>query len=129
MGGAGTWGSFLLGPGWRELSGKPLEDIGAAQWARTSQVLLDDLDALPADRWTGLDYDRFLADPQGEIVRLCQWAGFAWDRELGDTLPLSRYTLTAPGAAKWRRHAAPIEPRLAALQPIGRAHVCTTVTT
>src|SRR3546814_8582968 len=37
--------SFLLVPGWRELSGKPLEDIVAAQWARTSQVLLDDLDA------------------------------------------------------------------------------------
>src|SRR3546814_748116 len=47
--------SFLLVPGWRELSGKPLEDIVAAQWARTSQVLLDDLDALPADRWTGLE--------------------------------------------------------------------------
>src|SRR3546814_9485560 len=83
---------------------KPLEDIVAAQWARTSQVLLDDLDALPADRWTGLDYDRFLADPPGEIVRLCQWAGFAWDRELGDTLPLSRYTLTAPGAGDRKRH-------------------------
>lgn len=110
--------SFLLVPGWRDLAGKPLGDIVAAQWARTSQVLLDDLDALPADRWTGLDYDRFLADPQGEIVRLCQWAGFAWDRELGDTLPLSRYTLTAPGADKWRRHAALIEPRLAALQPL-----------
>src|SRR3546814_21085552 len=52
------------------------------------------------------------------IVRLCQWAGFAWDRELGDTLPLSRYTLTAPGADKWRRHAALIEPRLAALPPL-----------
>src|SRR3546814_15503995 len=77
-------------------------DIVAAQWARTSQVLLDDLDALPADRWTGLDYDRFLADPQGEIVRLCQWAGFAWDRELGDTLPLSRYTLTAPRSEERR---------------------------
>lgn len=110
--------SFLLVPGWRELVGKPLEDIVAAQWARTSQVLLDDLDALPADRWTGLDYDRFLADPQGETVRLCQWAGFGWDRELGGTLPLSRYTLTAPGADKWRRHAALIEPRLAALQPL-----------
>src|SRR3546814_2295132 len=49
---------------------------------------------------------------------LCQWAGFDWDRELGDTLPLSRYTLTAPDAGKWRRHAALIEPRLAALQPL-----------
>ena len=110
--------SFLLVPGWRELSGKPLEDIVAAQWARTSQVLLDDLDALPAECWTGVDYDRFVSDPQGETTRLCQWAGFGWDRTLGETLPLSRYTLTPPDAGKWRRHAGLIEPRLAALQSL-----------
>jgi hypothetical protein len=110
--------SFLLVPGWRELSGKPVEDIVAAQWARTSQVLLDDLAAIPAGHWTGLDYDRFVRDPQGEITRVCQWAGFGWDRTLGDTLPLSRYTLTPPDAGKWRRHAALIEPRLAALQSL-----------
>src|SRR3546814_17941511 len=78
--------SFLLVPGWRELSGKPLEDIVAAQWARTSQVLLDDLDALPADRWTGLHSDRFLADSHGYIVRHCQIAGVACDGDLGDHL-------------------------------------------
>src|SRR5690606_26533588 len=110
--------SFLLVPGWRDLSGQPLEDIVAAQWARTSQVLLDDLDALPAGHWTGVDYGRFVADPQGETTRLCEWAGFGWDRTLGATLPLSRYTLTPPAPDKWRRHAAAIEPRLAALQPL-----------
>jgi hypothetical protein len=81
-------------------------------------VLLDDLDALPAECWTGVDYDRFVRDPQGETTHLCQWAGFGWDRTLGDTLPLSRYTLTPPDADKWRRHAALIEPRLAALQSL-----------
>ncbi len=110
--------SFLLVPGWRELSGKPVEDIVAAQWARTSQILLDDLDALPGDCRIGLDYDRFVRDPQGETMRLCEWAGFGWDRTLGEELPLSRYTLTPPSADKWRRHAALIEPRLAALQPL-----------
>jgi hypothetical protein len=115
--------SFLLVPGWRGLSGKPLEDIVAAQWARTSQILLDDLDALPAECWIGLDYERFVGDPQGEATRACRWAGFDWDRTLGETLPLSRYTLTPPDANKWRRHAAHIEPRLAALQPlVERAH-------
>ncbi len=110
--------SFLLVPGWRDLSGRPLADIVAAQWERTSQTLLDDLDVLPAADWTGVDYGRFVHDPQGEIIRLCQWAGFEWDRTLGGELPLSRYTLTPPDADKWRRHAALIEPRLAALQPL-----------
>ncbi len=110
--------SFLLVPSWRELIGKPLEDIVAAQWQRTTQVMLDDLDALPADRWTGVDYDRFLLDPQREVSRLCDWAGLDWDRKLGAQLPLSRYTLTAPDPDKWRRHAAAIEPRLAALDAL-----------
>ena len=110
--------SFLLVPGWRELSGKPLEAIVAAQWARTSQILLDDLDALPAEDWIGLDYERFVSDPQAETTRLCRWAGFGWDVTLGERLPLSRYTLTPPDAGKWRRHAALIEPALAGLQPL-----------
>lgn len=110
--------SFLLVPGWRELIGKPLEDVVAAQWQRTMQVMLDDLDALPAGRWTGVDYDRFLLDPQREVSRLCEWAGLDWDRALTTQLPLSRYTLTAPDPDKWRRHAAAIEPRLAALDAL-----------
>src|SRR5690606_4992869 len=43
--------SFLLTPGWQALSGRPLEEIVAAQWAATMQVLLDDLEALPAGQW------------------------------------------------------------------------------
>ncbi len=105
--------SFLLVPGWRELIGKPVEDIVAAQWARTTQILLDDLDALPRDRWIGIDHERFVHDPQGEITALCQWTGLGWDRALGATLPLSRYTLTPPAPDKWRRHADVIEPRIA----------------
>ncbi|MDN5783039.1 MAG: sulfotransferase, partial [Luteimonas sp.] len=112
---APAW-SFLLVPGWRELSGKALEDIVAAQWERTTRILLDDLDALPDGHWTSVDYDRLVAHPQDEIARICAWAGLGWDRSLGATLPLSRYTLTPPSADKWRRHAARIEPRLAAMQ-------------
>lgn len=110
--------SFLLVPGWRELIGKPVEDIVAAQWQRTMQAMLDDLDAMPADRWIGIDYARFLQDPQRETSRLCAWAGLDWDRTLDAQLPLSRYTLTAPDPDKWRRHAEAIEPRLAALAPL-----------
>lgn len=107
-----TW-SFLLTPGWQALNGQPLGEIVARQWETATRIMLDDLQALPADDWASIDYGRFLADPQGEALRLSAWAGWPWDRELGAQLPLSRYTLSQPDPDKWRRHAAEIEPRLA----------------
>ena len=41
---------FLGVSDWRELNGRPLPEIVAAQWERTTRILLDDLDALPAER-------------------------------------------------------------------------------
>lgn len=108
--------SFLLTPDWRELVGQPLGEIVARQWETATRLMLDDLAALDPADWTGVDHDRFLADPQGTARRLADWAGWGWDRELGSQLPLSRYTLTTPDPGKWRRHAAQIEPRLAALR-------------
>lgn len=109
--------SFLLVPGWRKLVGRPLDEVVAAQWERTSQCLLDDLAALDADDWIATDYARLLADPRAEVARLCDWAGLGWDRPLGDALPLSRSTTSRPDPDKWRRHAELIEPRLPALEP------------
>lgn len=106
-----TW-SFLLTPGWQALSGKGLGDIVARQWETVTRVMLDDLEALPREDWAAVDYGRFLQDPQREAVRLSDFAGWSWDRELGAQLPLSRYTLSKPDPDKWRRHAADIEPRL-----------------
>lgn len=103
-----TW-SFLLTPGWRKTSGRPLEEVVARQWEAATRTLLDDLEALPADAWTGVRHADVLADPQGQLQRLCDWAGLAWDRKLEGALPLSRYTLTAPDPGKWRRHEAGIE--------------------
>ena len=104
--------SFLLTPGWQALKGQDLGEIVARQWETTVRVMLDDLEALPADDWSSLDYGRFLQDPQREALRLSEWAGWSWDRELEATLPLSRYTLSKPDPEKWRRHATEIEPRL-----------------
>ncbi|MBO9717997.1 MAG: sulfotransferase [Pseudoxanthomonas sp.] len=112
-----TW-SFLLTPGWRESSGRPLEEVVARQWASATATLLDDLQALPADLWTGIRHDDFLAAPQQQALRLCAWAGLEWDRSLGRELPLSRYTLTAPAPDKWRRHEAAIEAQRAIWEPV-----------
>lgn len=101
--------SLLLTPGWRELAGAPLPRIVAQQWSATTRILLDDLEALPKDRWLTLRYEAFIAAPQDEISRLCCALDLDWDRQLSASLPLARHTLTAPSAEKWRAHAGAIE--------------------
>ena len=105
--------SFLLIPGWRDLVGAPLEEIAAAQWAVTTRILLDDLAALPRERWVSVSYESFVAAPQEAILQLAGDLDLAWDRVLGAELPLSRHTLSPPDADKWRKHAAVLEPVLA----------------
>lgn len=94
--------SLVLVPGWRELIGKPLPDIVAAQWATTTRILLDDLERLPASRWCVARYDALLADPDAEIARVCAAIGFDWDRRLGAELPVASHTVSAPRREKWR---------------------------
>jgi len=100
--------SLVLVPDWRSLAGKPLIEIVARQWEATTRILLDDLDAIPAERRTSIRYDALVADPQGEIERLGAELGFDAVPELS-SLPLSRYTLSAPDPEKWRRHEQEIE--------------------
>ena len=96
--------SLLLVPGWRDLIGKPLRSIVAAQWETTTRILLDDLESLPPRRCLVARYDSLLADPQTEISRICAGIDLEWDIPIGGPLPLSRYTVTPPQADKWRRH-------------------------
>jgi hypothetical protein len=104
----GAQWSLLLVPGWRELIGRPLHEIVAAQWNAATRLLLDDLETLPAERLTITRYEVLLADPAAEIRRLCAATELDWD-EPNLTLRLSKYTVSAPSADKWRRHAAEIE--------------------
>ncbi|HET7561911.1 MAG TPA: sulfotransferase [Rhodanobacteraceae bacterium] len=111
--------SMVLVPGWRELAGKPLPEIVAAQWSTTTRILLDDLEALPSGRVHALRYESFVADPDAQIRRLCEALGLRWDRTLGRNLPTARYTVTPPRAEKWRdrvQEISPLLPRIAAEQ-------------
>ena len=76
--------------------------------------LLDDLEALPAERVTVTRYDALVAAPAAEIRRLCAATALDWD-EPSLALRLSKYTVSAPAADKWRRHAAEIEAVLPSL--------------
>lgn len=97
--------SLLLTPGWRELSGRPLAEIVAAQWSAATRYLLDDLEQLSPDRWCVAGYDALIREPQQEMERLAKFLEIEWDRELTAPLPLSKTTLTAPNEEKWRKNA------------------------
>lgn len=102
--------SLLLVPGWRDLVGRPLPEVVAAQWATTMTTLLDDLEALDPDRWCVASHARLIEDPDDELRRLCEHTDLVWDRPVQGPLPLSRHTLDPPAAGKWRRNADELEP-------------------
>lgn len=101
--------SLLLVPGWERLVGRPLPEVVAHQWATTTSILLEDLEALAPERVLALDYAEFLASPQLAAERLCGSLGLGWDRRLADRLPLSATTLSAPRPDKWRSAEAMID--------------------
>ncbi|HEX2060133.1 MAG TPA: sulfotransferase, partial [Thermoanaerobaculia bacterium] len=101
--------SLLLVPGWRDVVERPLNEIVAHQWETATRILLDDLEALPADSWCVASYDALVGDPQKEITRLCEFVGFRWDTKLTAPLPLSRHTLTPPGIEKLTKNGPEID--------------------
>jgi hypothetical protein len=110
----GPW-SLLLPEGWQERTQHPLEAIAAFQWTSANRCVVEDLAALDPARWTAVNAAELLADPARTIERLCAFIGIDVDQGLGAALqgplPPSRYTVSAPDAQKWRRHA----PQLAAV--------------
>ena len=113
--------SLLLPPGWQALRGRPLGEIASLQWETTNRVALDDLEKLAPERWMSLSYDGLVAEPRAMIERACRFIGVDFDeglaRRLAAPLRAAQYTHSAPDPDKWRRHAALIEPVVAALTP------------
>jgi hypothetical protein len=108
----GPW-SLMLPPGWRELRGKPLADVGAFQWDTANRIILDDLGRLDRARWLPVRYADVTAAPRAAVQRICAFAGLEFDAELEQRislpLPLSRNTKTAPDPDKWRSNGTEIE--------------------
>ena len=105
--------SLLLVPGWQRLIGRPLPQVVAAQWAITTEALLDDLANIPRERLRGLVYGELIASPQATVEALARSLDLEWDRPL-DQLPLSKTTVSKPKPDKWRS----IEPVIEAVMPI-----------
>lgn len=98
--------SLLLIEGWRELKGKPVEEIAAEQWRQANRTILNELEMLDARRCCAVDYASLLADPEALMRRVCAFAGIGWDQPIKGPLPNSRHTLTPPDPGKWRKNEA-----------------------
>lgn len=98
--------SMLLPPGWQKLNGRSLAEICAYQWSCTNQVILDDLQKLPAERWMAVGYDQLNDSALETVKSICEFADIDLDERLRERvsapLPLSRFTQTAPKKDKWR---------------------------
>jgi hypothetical protein len=122
------WGepawSHLLIPGWEELCETTLAETVKQQWLVSNQIILDDLEALPAEQWTRVSYEDLLDKPRKEIERLCTFARVPFGNRMQEiaSQPLrhSRYTLTSPDPEKWRKNEAELKPLLKQLDPLVR---------
>jgi uncharacterized protein (TIGR03032 family) len=85
--------SLPLVPGWRELAGLELAEVVAEQWARTTRVLLDDLEALAPERWAIVGLRALVANPEREVRRLCEFLRVEWSDRLPVPLPTDPYLL------------------------------------
>jgi hypothetical protein len=101
----GPW-SLLLPQGFKELNGRPLEEIAAYQWESTNRTVLDDLSVLPSSRWMAMSYDDLTTNTEAAIKAACRFAQFEFDSAIANVvsrpLPASRYTQTTPAQDKWR---------------------------
>lgn len=79
--------SLALTPEWRKLIATELSEIVAEQWRMAAAILVRDLEILPSWRWTATAYGDLTADPDGELARLCEFAGLEWSPE--SSLPLA----------------------------------------
>jgi uncharacterized protein (TIGR03032 family) len=112
--------SYLLIPGWRGLSGKPLPEIVAEQWATATRTLLDDLENLAPERWCVTNRGALLEDPKREIDRLCGFLGVEQSEELSAPLRAAREQLAEQAAKTAADASAEIEDVLPRTDDVAR---------
>ena len=100
------WGepwSFPLIPEWKDLAGKPLHQVAAAQWLTIEEAIREDLTSLPEDSLTLTTYEALITDARSELERIAKELDVDWSGNLPDPLPFSPFTVTPPSPTKWQR--------------------------
>ncbi len=109
---------FLLPKGWRKMNGKSLAEIAYFQWKESNQQIMQNLESLPKNRWTALDYADFIKNPYSEISNLIKIFSIGATANQSDyqQLALSKTTSTTPAKDKWKRHQEQISPLISDMQ-------------
>ncbi|WP_347331865.1 sulfotransferase family protein [Marinimicrobium locisalis] len=114
--------SFLLPEHWEKYNGRTLTEIAGFQWGSANEAILDALDTLPKDRWTSISYENLLADPQGQVARLCRFMDVDPGTRLRATsdasLPLADTTVSYPSPLKWKTNEQFYPKLIRGLQPL-----------
>ena len=119
---AGWWGekwSFPLIPNWRELIGRPLHQIAAAQWFTIDEGIRFALNHVSGIPVALVSYENLVAEPSLELERAAAEIGVSWKGELAETLPLSPLTVSPPNPQKWQQD---IPETIAAFEACARQH-------
>ena len=91
---------FVLPPGWRDLDGRPLEDVCAHQYVTATDAILRFRDQLDPARRADVRYEDLLADPAGQMEHVHQALDVAFaDAQARRARELVR---TPSGPEKWR---------------------------
>ncbi|MDQ4024610.1 MAG: sulfotransferase [Actinomycetota bacterium] len=115
------WWKFVLYPGWRDDARGPLEVVCARQWVASNEHALRDLAAV-GDRAVRVRYEDLVDSPEGEVGRVLDFLGIAFDRVLQAKASAIRTTpvnvVTPPERGKWRKeNPAEIEAVVPLLRP------------
>jgi hypothetical protein len=106
------WWKFDLPPNWRAYAHSRLELVCLHQWLSCHGHILDGGAALHR-----LAFEDFLADPAGQLARVCSWLDLPPLPSLRE-LPVTMAT-EAPAPGRWRKRRAVLEP-LARMPEVAR---------
>ncbi len=116
--------SLLLIDAWQQLTGRPLVEIVATQWAKTNTQIVSDLTQLDAAEVMSLSYEALLNNTHTELERVCHFMQVPFGPKMrsyaSQGFPNSKYALTQPDTQKWRKHEAALASVAEIYQPVSQ---------
>lgn len=120
----GRYWCYVLPPGWRDVTHRPVEEVAAFQYATTNQIAMHDLAALPPAQVTQLAFEDLLADPVPVSAGLVAGLGLPpSDAVARFAATLDDHQVSAnspPRPDKWRDREAQIDRILPTIAPTMR---------
>lgn len=71
--------NFVLPPGWRAYTDRPIEVIAAFQWAALQRNILTFADEIPEQRYLRVRLEDLSNEPREVLSQICTWAGIEFD--------------------------------------------------